>query len=63
MADANGRLEKRMVGTGRSLWGSYTEITGGLTTEEYIAFPYGRNLREGGKVTYSTVDQLYAVYG
>lgn len=62
-ADADGRLEKRQIGTGRSLWGSYTEITGGLSPEESIAFPYGRNLREGAKVNFATLDQLYAVYG
>lgn len=63
VADADGRLEKRQIGTGRSLWGSYTEITGGLSGEDSIAFPYGRNLREGAKVNYATLDQLYAVYG
>lgn len=63
VANADGRLEKRLVTTGRSLWGSYTEITGGLTAEDHIAFPYGRSLREGAKVEISTVDQLYSVYG
>lgn len=63
VADADGRLEKRQIGTGRSLWGSYTEITGGLSLDEHIAFPYGRNLREGARANITTVDQLYAVYG
>ena len=63
MANADGRLEKRQIGTGRALWGSYTEITGGLSPEEHIAFPYGRNLREGAKVNYATLDQLYAAFG
>lgn len=63
VADADGRLAKRQIGTGRSLWGSYTEIIGGLSPEEFIAFPYGRNLREGAKVNFATLDQLYAVYG
>ena len=43
----NGKLEKRFVTTGKSLWGSYTEILEGLTAEDYIAFPYGKNVKDG----------------
>ena len=35
----NDKLEKRWVQTGRDLWGSYTQIRGGLTLEDYVAFP------------------------
>ena len=34
-------LEKRTVVTGKSLWGSYTEILSGITAEDKLAFPYG----------------------
>ena len=57
--DANGKLEKRAVSTGRSLWGSYTQINGGLTGEEYIAFPYGNNIRAGAKTEISDVASFY----
>ena len=62
VADAAGRLEKREVTTGRTLWGSYTEITSGISPEEYVAFPYGRTVREGAKTVQADVNQLYAGY-
>ena len=57
--DDNGKLEKRWVQTGRNLWGSYTQIRGGLTTEDFVAFPYGRNVTAGAATTEATPDQLY----
>lgn len=54
------RLEKRWVQTGRSLWGSYTQIRGGLTLEEFVAFPYGRSVAEGAQTVEATVDALYS---
>ena len=54
------RLEQRSVKTGRNLWGSYVEILSGLTQEESIAFPYGRHTRDGAKVRYAEVQELYA---
>lgn len=56
---ADGRLEKRWVQTGRNLGGSYTEIRGGLTVNDYVAFPYGRDVVEGARTTEATADQLY----
>lgn len=55
----DGRLEQRWVQTGRDLWGSYTQIRGGLTTEDYVAFPYGRDVVEGARTVEATPDQLY----
>ena len=56
----DGKLEKRFVTTGKSLWGSYTEILDGLTAEDYIAFPYGKNVRDGAKaVACEDLSQLY----
>ncbi len=43
----DGRLEKRFVTTGRSLWGSYTEILSGLSETDLLAFPYGKDVVEG----------------
>lgn len=55
----DGRLEQRWVQTGRDLWGSYTQIRGGLTIDDYVAFPYGRDVTEGAKTAEATADQLY----
>ena len=57
--DENDKLEKRWVQTGRDLWGSYTQIRGGLTLEDYVAFPYGRDVVEGAHTQEATADQLY----
>ena len=55
----DGRLEQRWVQTGRDLWGSYTQIRGGLTVDDYVAFPYGRDVVEGAHTQEATADQLY----
>ncbi len=57
---ANGKLEKRFVTTGKALWGSYTEIRSGLTVDDLIAFPYGKNLKEGAPTVESDVSDLYS---
>ena len=54
------RLEKREIQTGAHIWGSYLEILSGLDAEELIAFPYGKNIKEGARCKESTVDELYA---
>ena len=56
----DGRLEQRWVQTGRDLWGSYTQIRGGLTVDDYVAFPYGRDVKPGAATVEATVDQLYS---
>ncbi len=61
-ADADGRLEQRFIPTGRSLWGSYTEILGGLGPNDRIAFPYGRDVRSGAATKNAGVDELYTYY-
>lgn len=55
----DGRLEQRWVQTGRDLWGSYTQIRGGLTTDDYLAFPYGRDVVEGSRTVEAAADELY----
>ena len=58
--NADHLLEKRYIVTGGSLWGSYTEVYSGLSKEEYIAFPYGKDLKDGAEVRESTLDALYS---
>ena len=52
----HGRLEKQYVEGGKNMYGSI-EIVSGLTMEDEIAFPYGRNVKEGAKT--KTVESLY----
>lgn len=49
-AGTDNRLVKQYVQTGRSLYGSSTEIKSGLTQDDYIAFPYGTDVKEGVRV-------------
>ena len=56
---ADGKLEKRFVITGKSLWGSYTEILSGITAEDLIAFPYGKTVAEGADTVESDLSVLY----
>lgn len=51
IADENNRLKKQYVVTGRTVYGSAVEIKSGLTEEDRIAFPYGKNAVEGAAVT------------
>ena len=55
----NSRLEQRWVRTGKSLWGNYTEILEGLTAEDLIAFPYGKNVKPGVAAQEGDMSNLY----
>ena len=59
VAGENGRLEKRFVTTGKALWGSYMEIRGGLTEEDFVAFPYGKNVKIGAITRQGDLSDLY----
>ena len=43
-ADEEGQPVKQYVKTGRNMWGYEVEIKSGLTLEDSIAFPYGKNM-------------------
>ena len=55
----NGKLQQRWVRTGKSLWGKYTEILEGLTAEDLIAFPYGKNVKPGVAAQEGDMSNLY----
>ena len=55
----NGRLEQRYVTTGKDLYGSYTEILSGLTPEDLVAFPYGKNVKNGAVAVEGDMSNLY----
>ena len=56
---ADGKLEKRYITVGKSLWGSYTEVLSGITDKDLIAFPYGKDLAEGADTVESDLSVLY----
>lgn len=56
---AHNKLEKRYVTTGKSLWGSYTEIRSGLSAEDYVAFPYGKTVKAGAPTQEGDPSALY----
>ena len=55
----NGKLEKRFVVTGKTIWDSHVQILGGLSPDEFIAFPYGKNVEDGASTKEASVDELY----
>ena len=55
----NGKLEKRAVKTGKSLWGSYIEILSGITMEDKLAFPYGKTVKPGAPTAEGDYSTLY----
>ena len=57
--DENHLLEKRAIVTGGTLWGSYMEVLSGLSEEDYVAFPYGKNVKPGAEAKESSIDALY----
>ena len=56
---ADGNLEKRTVRVGKVLWGSYYEILSGLSAEDYLAFPYGKTVKQGAPTVESDLSVLY----
>ena len=59
--ERDGKLVKQYVRTGKSMWGMYTEILGGLKPELYLAFPYGKSVREGASTQHSGTEELYGM--
>lgn len=57
--DGEGRLKKQVVEISRILYGSVYEISAGLTWNDKIAFPYGKNVVEGAKTEDGTYEDLY----
>lgn len=56
---ADGRLEQRFVKTGKALWGSYTQILDGITAEDLLAFPYGKDVKPGAMAQEGDLSKLY----
>lgn len=56
----NGLLEQRTVQVGRNLNGYYVEILDGLTEDDMVAFPYGKNVKAGAPAEEGDYSDLYA---
>ena len=57
--DGTGHLTKQIVQVGGIQYGSSYQITAGLSMDDKIAFPYGKDVREGAKTEEGTLDDLY----
>lgn len=56
IANEENRLEKRFIETGKIVYGEQVEVKEGLTIDDRIAFPYGKNVKEGVKVKEASDD-------
>lgn len=58
--DENNKLKQQFIKTGKTFYQQFIEIKEGLTLEDKIAFPYGKNVKNGAKVKESddTADML-----
>ena len=55
----DGLLMKQYIEVGKTA-GEGSEILSGVTTDDYLAFPYGKEVKEGAKTREGTIDDLYA---
>lgn len=56
--DGEGLLKKQYIRTG-STSNDYVEVKEGLSAEDYIAFPYGKNVKNGAKTEVSEESDIY----
>ncbi|MGN0483466.1 MAG: hypothetical protein ACI4HI_07925 [Lachnospiraceae bacterium] len=54
------RLVKQYVQVGKSGYGGYTiEVKSGVKSGDYLAFPYGKKVKEGARTKEASVESLY----
>ncbi len=53
------KLKKQKVEVGKTIEGSIVEIKSGITLDDYIAFPYGKEIKEGAGTRKAEIDSLY----
>ena len=57
-ADQNNRLMKQYIQVGKTIWGGeYYEIKSGLTLDDFVAFPYGTDAKEGVRVLVENTEE------
>ena len=52
--DENFCLKKEYIETGKVIYGSYLEVLSGLSSDDQIAFPYTKNIKDGVKAKETT---------
>ena len=58
--DDNGVLKKQVLDSGGNVNGGYSVLVkGGITREDKIACPYGKDIKEGAKTKQGTMEDLY----
>ena len=58
--DDHGILKKQEISVGATVDSGYSVIVkGGLSSDDLIAFPYGKDVKEGAKTQEVTLDQMY----
>lgn len=57
--NSNGRLKKQYINTGKIYYGSEIVVTGGITSSDWLAFPYDKNVTEGKVCKEADIDDLY----
>ena len=58
--DDKGVLKKQEISVGATVDGGYSVIVkGGLSADDLIAFPYGKDVKEGAKTKEVTLDYMY----
>jgi uncharacterized repeat protein (TIGR02543 family) len=58
LRDENGRLKKQTITVGQ-LSGSGYEVLSGVSWEDWLAFPYGKDVREGAATREGSMAELY----
>jgi hypothetical protein len=61
-ADENNRLVKQYIKTGATVYSYAVEVKSGLSLDDKIAFPYGKNVKEGAKTVEDDDDSSTAAY-
>ena len=59
MKEVDGRLKKQYLETGKIYYGSQIVVKSGVTSEDYIAFPYEKEAVEGKVTVHKENDDLY----
>ncbi len=58
VANKDNKLEKRQISINGGVYNNL-KIRSGLTAEDKVAFPYGKNVKEGAQVVDGTIEELY----
>ena len=58
--DQDGSIKKTYLLTGKSPDSYIVQVKGGLTENDYIAFPYGSNIEDGAPAEKASIDDLYS---